>query len=179
MYNQRDLSSSEPADQPRDVGASRQTREIPVGATKTQSGEPTCSKSPKRKSQHKAVHLNVQEVAAWHGVSVATIWRWQKNDPDFPCGHKLSPGLTRLSRVAYFRVMHEQAGLKKVPALCGCSFQPAMMRWPLGRQEPVGRCFRKKPGKGIPESQRFRTGAGLPPGRYSPRPGSGNWVQAA
>lgn len=98
MHDQRDLFSSEPADQPGNVDASRQTCETPVEETKTQSGEPTRSKSPKRKSPDEAVHLKVQEVAAWYGVSVATIWRYNNDLPGFPRGHKLSPGTTRWFR---------------------------------------------------------------------------------
>ena len=64
MHDQRDLSNNEPADQPRNVDAFRQARETPVSATKTQSGKPTRSKGPKRKSPHEAFHLTVQEVAA-------------------------------------------------------------------------------------------------------------------
>lgn len=98
MHDQRDLFNNEPVDQPCDVDASRQTRETPVDTTKTPSGKPTRSKCPKRKSPCEAVHLTVQEVAAWYGVSVASIWRYNKNLPGFPRGHKLSPGSTRWFR---------------------------------------------------------------------------------
>ena len=38
--------------------------------------------------------ITVKEVARMYGVSVPTIWRWSKIDPNFPKAHKIV-GTTR------------------------------------------------------------------------------------
>lgn len=42
--------------------------------------------------------MTVGDVAAFFAVSVPTIWRWNRNNPEFPKGHELSPGTTRWCR---------------------------------------------------------------------------------
>lgn len=42
----------------------------------------------------------VHRVAEIYGVSVATIWRWAKTDPNFPQPIKISPGVTGWSAQA-------------------------------------------------------------------------------
>jgi len=78
---------------------------------------PWRSQPPKRhrktfpKVHYERVHLTVKEVAAWYGVSVATIWRWHRTNPKFPRGHKLTAGSTRWLRSeleAYDRSFREQ-----------------------------------------------------------------------
>ena len=39
--------------------------------------------------------LTVEEVAQRYGVARATVWRWVKNDPNFPEPIKLSAGTSR------------------------------------------------------------------------------------
>ena len=38
--------------------------------------------------------ITVKEVACIYGVSISTIWRWSKIDPNFPKAHKIV-GTTR------------------------------------------------------------------------------------
>lgn len=57
------------------------------------------------------VHLNVEDVAAWYSVSVPTIWRLRRTNPDFPQGHLLTTGSRRWFRSdleAYDRTLREQ-----------------------------------------------------------------------
>ncbi|ASP35773.1 hypothetical protein CHH27_23105 [Labrenzia sp. VG12] len=42
--------------------------------------------------------MTVGDVAAFFAVSEPTIWRWNRNNPEFPKGHELSPGTTRWCR---------------------------------------------------------------------------------
>jgi predicted DNA-binding transcriptional regulator AlpA len=43
--------------------------------------------------------MAVGDVAVFFAVSEPTIWRWNRNNPEFPKGHELSPGTTRWYRV--------------------------------------------------------------------------------
>ncbi|MEQ9696074.1 helix-turn-helix domain-containing protein [Shimia sp. SDUM112013] len=49
----------------------------------------------KRAAKTAPKFLTVKEVARRYGVHVATVWRWVKNDPNFPESIKLSPGTSR------------------------------------------------------------------------------------
>lgn len=42
--------------------------------------------------------MAVGDVADFFAVSVPTIWRWNRNNPEFPKSHELSPGTTRWYR---------------------------------------------------------------------------------
>ncbi|MBO6891605.1 MAG: AlpA family phage regulatory protein [Roseibium sp.] len=42
--------------------------------------------------------MAVGDVATFFAVSKPTIWRWTKNNPEFPKGHELSHGTTRWYR---------------------------------------------------------------------------------
>lgn len=58
-------------------------------------------KAPKRTPNRPYIQspwMNVREVAAFFSVSVPTIWRWAKDNPEFPKGHELSRGTTRWYR---------------------------------------------------------------------------------
>ncbi|MTI05507.1 AlpA family phage regulatory protein [Roseibium denhamense] len=60
------------------------------------------SGAPQRLGPKKAEVLSswmtVGNVAAFFAVSVPTIWRWNRNNPEFPKGYVLSPGTTRWHR---------------------------------------------------------------------------------
>lgn len=55
--------------------------------------------------------MSVKAVASYFGVSVATIWRWCKSEPDFPDPCSPGEGTTRWDRreiVAYHRICLEK-----------------------------------------------------------------------
>ncbi|GAA0779968.1 hypothetical protein GCM10009077_24230 [Roseibium denhamense] len=54
-------------------------------------------RSPK-KANVPSPWMTVYEVAVFFAVSVPTIWRWNRNNPEFPKGYVLSPGTTRWHR---------------------------------------------------------------------------------
>ena len=65
----------------------------PRGA-KAQSRKPARAAHP-RITDLGSKFLTVEEVAQRYGVAKATVWRWVKNDPNFPEPIKLSPGTSR------------------------------------------------------------------------------------
>lgn len=108
---QRDLFSDSPDDQsalPQKHGkASETARHRP--STRIPSKDQRQKKSAK--DHFERVHLKVEEVAAWYGVSVATIWRWRRTNPHFPQGHNLTAGSRRWFRSdleAYDKSIQEQ-----------------------------------------------------------------------
>lgn len=86
----------------------------PVNATKSQTADkqtsavPAGYESPPTEDEK---YLSVRAVARRYGVSVATIWRWSKEDSSFPDPFVLRKGTTRwrLSQLLIFENRSKEA----------------------------------------------------------------------
>ena len=65
--------------------------------TKSKQSDTTQRRNPK-KADALSPWMAVGDVAVFFAVSKPTIWRWNKNNPEFPKSHELSPGTTRWYR---------------------------------------------------------------------------------
>lgn len=59
------------------------------------SGTPAYASKPQTATRY----LTINEVALRYGITRATVWRWVKNDEQFPKPIKLSPGTSRWSLI--------------------------------------------------------------------------------
>jgi|GEM_PF-491330 len=64
--------------------------------------------------QHKAIALQVGQVAQRYGVSRPKVWRWVKSNPGFPLPVHIGPGTTRwyLADLEIWDELHRRSALK-------------------------------------------------------------------
>lgn len=108
VIGRKQMASSKIGDQ-LDLFASSQRLKKPKKVIRVKGSPAQCEKCNER-------YLSDYEVALRFGVSRASIWRWDKNEPDFPKPIKLSPGTTRwqLSQLVIFE--EKRAGRSSAPA---------------------------------------------------------------
>lgn len=87
-------SKIDPQGAVRDMFGKDQQAEPKLQATKVQKAKPS-RVTRSNNSGLASKFLTVEDVAQRYGVSKATVWRWVKNDPDFPEPIKLSIGTSR------------------------------------------------------------------------------------